>query len=73
LITPEEDREREIMKLLLRIKNGTPVMRKQAMRQITDRAREFGPGPLFNQILPLVSQLLSLPLSLSPFIVRFEM
>ena len=27
-------------------------MRKTALRQITDKAREFGAGPLFNQILP---------------------
>lgn len=47
-------KERVIMKLLLRIKNGTPPMRKTSLRQITDRAREFGPGPLFNQILPLL-------------------
>jgi len=50
----EEQKERKIMKLLLKIKNGTPPMRKQALRQITDKAREFGPGPLFNQILPLL-------------------
>eukprot|EP00049_Salpingoeca_infusionum_P023676 m.13363 g.13363 ORF g.13363 m.13363 type:complete len:1252 (+) comp5937_c0_seq1:470-4225(+) len=47
-------KERRIMKLLLKIKNGTPPMRKTALRQIADRAREFGPGPLFNQILPLL-------------------
>ena len=29
-------------------------MRKSALRQITQSAREFGPGPLFNQILPLL-------------------
>jgi len=29
-------------------------MRKAALRQITDKAREFGAGPLFNQILPLL-------------------
>ncbi|KAB7493817.1 Splicing factor 3B subunit 1 [Armadillidium nasatum] len=50
----EEQRERKIMKLLLKIKNGTPPMRKAALRQITDKAREFGAGPLFNQILPLL-------------------
>ena len=27
---------------------------KSALRQITDKAREFGAGPLFNQILPLL-------------------
>ena len=47
-------RDRLIMKLLLRIKNGTPVMRKQALRQITDNSRHFGAGPLFNQVLPLL-------------------
>jgi len=29
-------------------------MRKSALRQISDKAREFGAGPLFNQILPLL-------------------
>ncbi|GLH04291.1 Splicing factor 3B subunit 1 [Gryllus bimaculatus] len=53
-LSPEEQKERRIMKLLLKIKNGTPPMRKAALRQITDKAREFGAGPLFNQILPLL-------------------
>ena len=42
------------MKMLLKIKNGTPPMRKSALRQITDKAREFGAGSLVNQILPLL-------------------
>jgi len=53
-LTKEELRERQIMTLLLKIKSGTPPQRKTAMRQITDRARSFGAGPLFNQILPLL-------------------
>lgn len=53
-LSPEEQKERKIMKLLLKIKNGTPPMRKAALRQITDKAREMGAGPLFNQILPLL-------------------
>ncbi|XP_039290962.1 LOW QUALITY PROTEIN: splicing factor 3B subunit 1 [Nilaparvata lugens] len=53
-LSPEEQKERKIMKLLLKIKNGTPPIRKAALRQITDKAREFGAGPLFNQILPLL-------------------
>eukprot|EP01094_Clydonella_sp_ATCC50884_P021871 TRINITY_DN4905_c3_g1_i3.p1 TRINITY_DN4905_c3_g1~~TRINITY_DN4905_c3_g1_i3.p1 ORF type:complete len:1207 (+),score=442.14 TRINITY_DN4905_c3_g1_i3:256-3876(+) len=53
-LSSEEQRERKIMRLLLKVKNGTPPQRKQALRQLTDRAREFGPGPLFNQILPLL-------------------
>ena len=54
MLSPEEAKEREIMKLLLKIKNGTPPMRKSALRRITDKAREFGAGALFNQILPLL-------------------
>ena len=50
----EEQKERKIMMLLLKIKNGTPPMRKSALRQITQNARELGAGPLFNQILPLL-------------------
>lgn len=53
-LPPEEAKERKIMKLLLKVKNGTPPMRKSALRQLTDKAREFGAGPLFNQILPLL-------------------
>ena len=53
-ISPEEAKERKIMRLLLRIKNGTPPQRKSSLRQITEKAREFGPGPLFNHILPLL-------------------
>lgn len=50
----EEQKNRKIMMLLLKIKNGTPPMRKSALRQITINAKELGPGPLFNQILPLL-------------------
>ncbi len=42
------------MKLLLKVKNGTPPQRKSALRQLSDKARDFGAGPLFNQILPLL-------------------
>jgi len=53
-MTPEEAKERKIMKLLLKVKNGNPQQRKQALRQLTDKARDFGPESLFNQILPLL-------------------
>lgn len=42
------------MKLLLKIKNGTPPQRKTSMRQIAEKAKEFGAECLFNQILPLL-------------------
>lgn len=53
-LSAEEAKERKILRMLLKIKNGTPPQRKTALRQITDKAREFGAGPLFNQILPLL-------------------
>ncbi|GFH54418.1 splicing factor 3B subunit 1 [Chaetoceros tenuissimus] len=53
-LSKEEVNVRKIMALLLKIKSGTPPQRKTAMRQITDKARSFGAGPLFNQILPLL-------------------
>ncbi|KAF2682530.1 splicing factor 3B subunit 1 [Lentithecium fluviatile CBS 122367] len=52
----EELKERKIMRLLLKVKNGTPPMRKTALRQLTDNARQFGPAALFNQILPLLME-----------------
>lgn len=55
-MTVEELKERKIMRLLLKIKNGTPPMRKTALRQITDNARQFGAGALFAQILPLLME-----------------
>ena len=55
-MTVEDMKERKIMRLLLKIKNGTPPMRKTALRQITDNARQFGAGPLFDQILPLLME-----------------
>eukprot|EP01117_Protostelium_nocturnum_P000860 TRINITY_DN1116_c0_g1_i1.p1 TRINITY_DN1116_c0_g1~~TRINITY_DN1116_c0_g1_i1.p1 ORF type:complete len:1104 (-),score=251.26 TRINITY_DN1116_c0_g1_i1:164-3475(-) len=53
-LTPQEIKERKIMKLLLKVKNGTPPQRKQALRHLTDKARELGAEALFNQILPLL-------------------
>ena len=55
-LSMEELKERKIMRLLLKVKNGTPPMRKTALRQITDNARQFGAGALFNQILPLLME-----------------
>ena len=50
----DEAKEIRIMRLLLAIKNGTPPMRKKAFRNISEQARNFGAGPLFAQILPLL-------------------
>lgn len=53
-MTAEESKECKIMKLLLKVKNGTPPQRKTALQQLTDKARELGVRPLFNQILSLL-------------------
>jgi len=52
----QELKERKIMRLLLKVKNGTPPMRKTALRQLTDNARQFGAQALFDQILPLLME-----------------
>ena len=53
-LSVEEAKERKIMKMLLKVKNGTPPQRKSALRQLTDKARDFGAKALFDQILPLL-------------------
>jgi splicing factor 3B subunit 1 len=53
-LTMDELKERKMMRLLLKIKNGTPQARKVAMRQITENARLFGAELLFDHILPLL-------------------
>lgn len=37
-LTGEEIRERKIMMLLLKVKNGTPPMRKNALKTLTEKA-----------------------------------
>jgi hypothetical protein len=41
-LSQEEQKERRIMRLLLKVKNGTPPQRKSALRQLTEKARELG-------------------------------
>ncbi|GJW90417.1 splicing factor 3B subunit 1 [Tanacetum coccineum] len=55
-LSPDEKKERRIMKLLLKVKNGTPQQRKTTLRHLTNKAREFSAEPLFNSILPLLMQ-----------------
>ncbi|KAJ7126851.1 armadillo-type protein [Mycena epipterygia] len=55
-LSVEELKERKILRLLLKIKNGTPPVRKTALRQITEKAREFGAASLFDKILPLLME-----------------
>jgi len=50
----EEGKKRKILKLILKVKNGSPPQRKSALRQLSDRACWFGAGPLLDCILPLL-------------------
>lgn len=49
-----EIKELKLLRLLLKLKNGTPPMRKIALRQLAEKACEFGPALLFDKILPLL-------------------
>jgi len=51
-----ELKERKILRLLLKVKNGTPQLRKSALRMLTDNARIFGAKALFQVILPLLME-----------------
>ena len=53
-LSPQEQRERKVMALLLKIKNGTPEIRRQAMKTLTERAKDYGPGSILSQLLPLL-------------------
>ena len=50
----ENIKKRRVLTYLLKIKNGIPPVRKSALRQITDKAKYFGPSILFSQIIPLL-------------------
>lgn len=53
-LSVEEQKEQKVLKLLLKIKNGTPAQRKSALRHLTDKARDFGPKAIFEKVLPLM-------------------
>ncbi|KAK4851582.1 hypothetical protein QYF36_016518 [Acer negundo] len=54
-LSPDEQKEQKIMKLLLKVKNGTLPQRKTALRQLTDKARESGADEL---VRPYVHKIL---------------
>ncbi|AEY96553.1 FADR334Wp [Eremothecium gossypii FDAG1] len=53
-LSKEEQLQRQVLRLVLRVKNGVPATRKAALRTLTDRAAEYGAEPLFASILPIV-------------------
>ena len=38
-LSVQEQKEQKVLKLLLKIKNGTPAQRKSALRHLTDKVR----------------------------------
>eukprot|EP00760_Papus_ankaliazontas_P010912 PhM_4_TR14572/c0_g2_i1/m.102746/K12828/SF3B1, SAP155; splicing factor 3B subunit 1 len=58
LSNSEEHREVLLLRLLLRVKNGTPSMRKTAMRHITEKAKWFREGIVLPCILNVLMSVL---------------
>jgi splicing factor 3B subunit 1 len=54
LVHPYIHNIRVIIEPLFEVKNRTPLTCKSVLHQLTDMACEFGCGPSFNQILPLL-------------------
>lgn len=53
-LNTEEQKERSLVLLLLRIKNGNTMARKVAMRALQDKCYEFGPKMIFDRVLPIL-------------------
>ncbi|QPG75206.1 hypothetical protein FOA43_002556 [Brettanomyces nanus] len=49
-----DKKERNCMKMILNVKNGSSQSRRVAMRQLTENASSFGPEILFDILLPLL-------------------
>lgn len=53
-LTKEEKKERSLLLLLLKIKNGNTALRKHSMRHLTDKCSEYGPKLIFDSVLPIL-------------------
>ena len=53
-LSSEAIKKRKVLAYLLKIKNGIPPVRKNAMRQLVEKSKYFGPSILFSQIIPLL-------------------
>ncbi|KAL3230965.1 hypothetical protein RNJ44_00604 [Nakaseomyces bracarensis] len=50
----EEKKKRGFLRLVLRVKNCAPVVRKQAMRMLNEKAGSFGSSIIFDNIVPIL-------------------
>lgn len=55
-LTVDEQKEVNVMKLILKVKNGSPIVRKRAMKKLSNSATKFGPKILLNQLLPVLME-----------------
>ncbi|CCE61614.1 hypothetical protein TPHA_0A05400 [Tetrapisispora phaffii CBS 4417] len=53
-LSTAEINERNLINLLLKIKNGNTSVRKVSMRTLSDKAVDFGPKLIFDKILPIL-------------------
>ncbi|CAH03005.1 U2 snRNP complex subunit HSH155 [Kluyveromyces lactis] len=53
-MTEEERKQKQVLKLVLKVKNGLPSSRKIALRALTQKAPSFGAPLLFDSILPIL-------------------
>ncbi|KAL6946814.1 hypothetical protein ACO0QE_001663 [Hanseniaspora vineae] len=52
--TEEEQKQRTVLKLLLRIKNGIPQNRKNAMKELVDKSVKLGVSSIMDKIFPIL-------------------
>ena len=53
-LSKDEKKERTLLMLLLKIKNGNTVSRRTSMRLLTEKAVTFGPEIIFDRLLPIL-------------------
>ncbi|KTB00493.1 U2 snRNP component HSH155 [Nakaseomyces glabratus] len=53
-VTKDERLKRQLMRLVLKVKNCIPGIRKQAMRTLKDKYKDFGASIVFENLLPIL-------------------
>lgn len=59
LLTHPDNHQKQqikVVSLLLKIKNGSPAIRKRALRTFVEETTSFGPEIIFDEILPLLKE-----------------
>lgn len=53
-LSAEEQKERTLVSLLLRIKNGNTAARRGALKSLQEKCKDFGPQMIFERLLPIL-------------------